>query len=315
MIGEHFLWTEKYRPSTLSDIILPETIKSQFTKYIEQKNIPNLILSGGAGVGKTTIARAVINEIGADMMFFNASKERGIDIFRNDVTQFASTISFAGGRKYIILDEADNITPDAQKALRALMEEFAKNCGFILTCNFVHRLIEPIHSRCSIVNFNIDNKLKPKIASQFHKRLTEILKAEKVEVDPAALAGVITLYMPDWRRILNEVQRYSTSGKIDSGILNTLNDNEFNLLVSYLQKKEFSNMRKWVSDHDDIGSVDLFSKFYEFANKLLSPAASAQLIILTAKYMYQNSFSANKEINLAAFFAEVMITLDGEWKQ
>lgn len=313
MIGEQFLWAEKFRPSKVDDVILPSTIKDQFKTFVEKGDIPNLILSGTAGVGKTTLAKAVIGELKADCMFVNASRERGIDIFRTDLLQYCSTVSFSGGRKYVILDEADSLTSEAQLAFRAFIETHSKNCGFILTCNNVERLIEAIRSRCTVINFSLDSKQKAKMAMAFHKRAMEILKQENVPVDPAALAEVIKLYLPDWRKIIGVLQFYSATGKIDAGIVTTLHDEEYDKLFVLVKDRDFTGMRKWVADNTDYDAVDIIVKFYNRIYGKISAPASAQLVILASKYQYQHAFAANKELNLVAFFAEAMIELQSEW--
>lgn len=312
--GKEYLWVEKYRPKKIKETILPLHLKTTFQNFVEQKNVPNLLLVGGAGVGKTTVAKAMLEEIGADYIMINGSLDGNKDALRTDILHFASSVSFSGGRKYVILDEADYLTHHVQPALRNFMEEHSKNCGFILTCNFPNKIIQPLHSRCSVIEFRIDNKQKAKLASSFYKRCIEIFKKENVEFDQNVVAEVIKMYFPDWRRILNEFQRYSTSGKIDTGILATFQEFDIEKLVNFLKEKDFTNTRKWVAEHSDIDSQELFSKFYKMASeKLKSAAAVAQLVVLLGKYQYQATFVGNQEINNAAFFAETMIQLNGEW--
>ena len=244
---ETFLWVEKYRPRSIDECVLPEDLKNTFSEFVKDKHIPNLILCGTAGVGKTTVAKAMLDEIGATSMMINGSEESGIDVLRTKIKNFASTVSLEGGRKYIILDEADYLNPQStQPALRGFMEEFHKNCGFILTCNFKNRLIDPLHSRCSVIDFVIPNSQKPTLAKSFFGRVQNILKDQSVEFDPRVVAELINKHFPDWRRTLNELQRYSASGKIDAGILVNLSEVNINELMRSLKNNEFTNVRKWI---------------------------------------------------------------------
>ena len=308
---DEFLWVEKYRPKTINDCILPEGLKQTFNSFIEQKNIPNLLLTGNAGVGKTTVARAMLEQIGADYIVINGSMNGNIDTLRNDIQQFASSVSFGGGRKYVILDEADYLNANStQPALRNFMEEFSRNCGFILTCNFKHRIIEPLHSRCSVVDFKISKDDLPRLAVQFFKRTVGILSKEGVEYDKAVVAELINKHVPDWRRVLNELQRYSVNGKIDSGIFVNLADENLKTLIGYIKAKNFSEMRKWVGENSDTDSAQLFRKFYDQAYNYVKPASIPELVVLIAKYQYQAAFVADPEINTAAFLTEVMVSLE-----
>lgn len=312
---EEFLWCQKYRPRTVADTILPKDLKDTFQKFVDDKNVPNLILSGRAGVGKTTIARAMLDELGADYMIINGSMNGNIDTLRVDISNFASTVSFMGGRKYVILDEADYLNANStQPALRNFMEEFSKNCGFILTCNFVNRIIEPLHSRCSVVNFNISGADKPKLASQFFKRVCGILEAEHVEYDQKAVAELIQSYFPDWRRTLNELQRYSATGRIDAGVLKNRGNETIEQLVDMIKNKRFNDVRKWVGEHSDIDSATLYRSLYDILpTKLGSSAAIADSIIVLAEHEYKEAFVANPEINRMAALVTLMAELN-DWK-
>jgi len=304
---EEFLWVEKYRPKTIKDCILPYNLKQTFQEFINQDNIPNLLLTGGPGVGKTTVAKAMLEEIGADYIVINGSMNGNIDTLRNEIKDFASTMSFTSGRKYVILDEADYLNPQStQPALRNFMEEFSKNCGFILTCNFKNRIIEPLHSRCSVVEFNIAKEDKPKMANNFFKRIGTILENEKVEADSKVLASIIMQHFPDFRRVLNELQRYSATGKIDSGILANTGDAPIEELVSHLKAKAFSEMRKWVAQNSDTDTASILRKLYDIANEKLKPHSVAQLVLILADYQYKAAFVADQEINLVACMTEIM---------
>jgi DNA polymerase III delta prime subunit len=309
---ENFLWVEKYRPKKIDDTILPADLKSTFQKFVADGNIPNLLLSGSAGVGKTTVAMAMLEEVGAEYTIINGSMNGNIDTLRNDILQFASSISLVGGRKYVILDEADYLNPNStQPALRNFMEEFSRNCGFILTCNFKNRIIEPLHSRCSVIEFNIGKNDKAKLAMQFLKRVENILSIEGVEYDKAVVAEVIMKHFPDWRRVLNELQRYAATGKIDSGILVNFEEESYKGLVELLRDKNFTGMRKWV-DTNPIDQTTLYRKFYDTASEYMSPQGVAQLVLLLGRYQYQAAFAADPTINVAAFLTEVMMKCEFE---
>ena len=302
-----FLWVEQYRPKTVDDCILPQSLKDTFKEFVEHGNVPNVILSGGPGVGKTTIAKAVLDEIGATYMMINGSEESGIDVLRTKIKNFASTVSLEGGRKYLILDEADYLNPQStQPALRGFMEEFHKNCGFILTCNYKNRLIEPLHSRCSVIDFTIPKSEKPSLASEFMKRMIFILQNEKVEYDKKVLFEVIQRHFPDWRRILNELQRYSVSGRIDAGILVDMAEINIKELMKFMKEKEFTNVRKWVVNNLDMDSVRLYRSIYDSLYTFLDHSTIPHVVIVLAEYQHKSAFSADQEINLLACLTEIM---------
>lgn len=312
---EEFLWVQKYRPHTVADTILPKDLKDTFQQFVDDKNVPNLLLSGRAGVGKTTIAKAMLDELGADYLTINGSMNGNIDTLRVDISNFASTVSFAGGRKYVILDEADYLNPNStQPALRNFMEEFSKNCGFILTCNFANRIIEPLHSRCSVVNFTINSTDRPKLASQFFKRICGILEAERVTYEQKAVAELINVHFPDWRRVLNELQRYAATGRIDSGILRNKSTETMEELLEMIKLKRFNDVRKWVGENSDIDSATLYRSLYDMLPmKLRSPSSVADAIIVLAEYEYKEAFVANPEINRMAALVTLMAELS-DWK-
>ena len=304
---EKFLWVEKHRPTKVDDCILPTNLKQTFQEFVKDNKIPNLILSGGAGVGKTTIAKAMIDEIGATSMMINGSEESGIDVLRTKIKNFASTVSLEGGRKYLILDEADYLNPQStQPALRGFVEEFHKNCGFILTCNYKNRLIEPLHSRCSVIDFTIPNSEKPELAKQFMDRVEDILNSQEVTYDKRVLAEVINTHFPDWRRVLNELQRYSVSGNIDSGILLNISDANMKELIECLKSKNFKGVRKWVVDNIDNDPQKIFRKIYDHLYQSAEPSTIPQIILHIAEYQYKSAFVADQEINLMACLVEIM---------
>ena len=307
-MNQEFLFVEKYRPQNIEDTILPESIKSTFREFVKQEQIPNLMLCGSAGCGKTTIAKALCNELGADFIVINGSDEgRLIDTLRTKIKNFASTVSFDTQRKFVILDEADYLNPQStQPALRGFIEEFHKNCGFILTCNFKNRIIEPLHSRCSVVEFKIPNEEKPKLAAEFFKRIGVILEEEKVEFSVKAVAGIIEKFFPDWRRCLNELQRYSASGKIDAGILVNISDENLKEMSSFLKEKEFGNLRKWVANNLDNDPSRIYRKIYDTLYNKLEPVSVPQLVLIIADYQYKSAFVADQEINLLACMTEIM---------
>ena len=302
-----FLWVEQYRPKTVDDCILPQSLKNTFKEFIEVGNVPNVILSGGPGVGKTTIAKAVLDEIGATSMMVNGSEESGIDVLRTKIKNFASTVSLEGGRKYLILDEADYLNPQStQPALRGFMEEFSNNCGFILTCNYKNRLIPPLHSRCSTIDFTILNSEKPQLAKEFFVRVQDILNKEKVEFEEKVVAEVLNKYFPDWRRVLNELQRYSASGKIDAGILVNISEVNINELMQALKKKEFTVVRKWIVHNLDNDPSRIFRRIYDNLYDNVDAATIPHAVIILAEYSYKSAFVADQEINMLACLTEIM---------
>jgi len=306
-MNDVILWVEKYRPSKISDTILTDDLKTTFQTFVDEGYIPNLLLSGGPGVGKTTVAKAMLEEIGATYMMINGSEESGIDVLRNKIKNFASTVSMDGNRKFVILDEADYLNPQStQPALRGFMEEFHKNCGFILTCNFKNRIIDPLHSRCSVVEFKIPTSDKPKLAGQFFKRVTDILTTEKVQFEPKVVAAVVEKHFPDWRRVLNELQRYSASGAIDSGILVNVSETNMNDLVTFLKDKDFKSIRKWVANNMDNDPSQVYRKIYDTLYEKIEPSTVPHLVLSVADYQYKSAFVADQEINMLAFMIEVM---------
>jgi DNA polymerase III delta prime subunit len=309
---EQFLWTEKYRPQTVEDCILPERLKVPFQEYVNQKQIPNLLLAGGAGVGKTTIAKAMCNEIGADYMVINGSDESGIDVFRGKIKNFASSMSFGGGRKVIIIDEADYLNPNStQPALRNAIEEFASNCSFIFTCNFKNRIIDPLHSRCAVIEFGLKNGEKQKMATDFLKRILSLLDSENVEYEKKVIAELVMKHFPDFRRVINELQRYSKLGKIDVGILAQIGDVSITQIVKHLKEKDFASVRKWAAT-TDIDSTTFFRKLYDNLYDIMKPSSIPQIVIILADYQYKQAFVADQEINLVACLTQIMA--DGEFK-
>ena len=308
---EEFLWVEKYRPHKLSDCILPEDQLNTFNQFVASGEIPNMLLCGSAGVGKTTVARAICEELGCDYIIINGSEESGIDVLRTKIRDFASTVSFTGKTKIVILDEADYLNPNStQPALRAFIEEFSSNCRFIFTCNFKNRIIAPLHSRTAVIEFKITKADRPKIAAKFMRRLGDILAAEGVAFNEKVVAEVLKKHFPDYRRVLNELQRYSATGKIDEGMLVNLQEINMRDLVVSLKAKDFKKVRQWVVDNIDNDAAQIFRKIYDVVvDEVKFPAA---LIVLLADYQYKAAFAANQEINLVACLAEIMAS--SEWK-
>lgn len=307
---EHFLWTEQYRPKTIDECILPERLKKPFQEYVNQKTIPNLILSGGAGVGKTTVAKAMCEEVGCDYMVLNGSDESGIDVFRTKIKSYASTMSLSGGRKVIIIDEADYLNANStQPALRNAIEEFSKNCSFIFTCNYKNRIIEPLHSRCAVIDFTLKNGEKVSMASQFFKRVQSILGKENVEYDCKVVAELINKHFPDFRRVLNELQRFSKFGSIDAGILSQINDVSIDEIVKYIKQKDFGAVRKWVASNM-VDPTTFFRKLYDNLYEILEPSSIPQAVVIIADYSYKQAFVADSEINVVACLTEMMANLE-----
>ena len=313
-MSEEFLWVEKYRPKTVEATILPESLKTTFQTFVDQDNIPNLLLTGSAGVGKTTIAKAMLEELGCDYIVINGSDEgRLIDTLRTKIKNFASSMSLAGGRKYVILDEADYLNAETvQPALRNFMEEYSSNCGFILTCNFEKKIIDPLHSRCSVINFRLSKDDKPAMAAQMYKRVCTILSDENVTFDKKVVAEVIKKHFPDNRRILNELQRYSSTGAIDAGVLANFSDVQIKDLINGLRDKNFKEVRSWVAQNVDGDGADIFRKIYDNMNEYINPQSIPQVVVTLADYQYKSAFVADHEINMMAMFAEMMVEVD--WK-
>ena len=308
---EEFLWAQKYRPKTVQDTILTPELKATFKQFVDQKNIPNLLLSGPPGIGKTTIAIAMLEELQCDYIVINGSLNGNIDTLRNEISSFASAISFGGGRKYIILDEADYLNANStQPALRNFMEEFSKYCGFILTCNFVNRIIEPLQSRCSIVDFNVSKQDRIKLASAFLRRACYILDEENIQHDKAVVAQVVEKFFPDWRRVLNELQRYSATGSIDSGILVNLSEESVKQMFEHLKERRWKEMRKWVNENLDSDTASLYRTIYDAAEKYIKPNSIPMTVVLLAKYQYQQAFVADAEVNFVALLTEIMVNVE-----
>ena len=302
---EEFLFVEKYRPKTIEDCVLPKSLKDTFQSIIDKGELPNMMFTGSAGIGKTTVARALCNELGLDYMMINGSEDGNIDTLRGKIKQFASTVSLQGGQKVVILDEADYLNPQStQPALRGFIEEFSKNCRFILTCNFKNRIIDPLHSRCSIYEFNLGSK--EKMAMAFMHRLQFILDSENIKYENQVLAELIMKYIPDWRRVINECQRYGMSGVIDTGILVTLSESSIKSLMKDLKSKNFKSMRKWVSDNIDVESTKLFRMVYDNMITYVEPSSVPALVLILADYSYKDSFVADHELNVVACMTEIM---------
>ena len=307
---DEFLWVEKYRPKTIDECILPPSIKKTFQDFLDKGEIPNMLLAGPAGCGKTTVAKALCNQLGADYYVINGSDEgRFLDTVRNTAKNFASTVSLSSTAKHkvIIIDEADNTTNDVQLLLRAFIEEFSGNCRFIFTCNFKNKILQPLHSRCTVVEFGIGGKHKPTIAASFFKRIQEILAAESIEYDNKVLVELINKHFPDWRRVLNECQRYAVSGKIDAGILATFSDVKVNDLVKKLKEKDFPEVRKWVVNNLDNDTSVLLRRIYDACYDSMVPNSIPAAVLTLAKYQYQMAFVADQEINMLACLTEIMV--------
>ena len=302
---KEFLFVEKYRPQIIEDCILPKSLKNTFQSIVDKGELVNMMFTGSAGIGKTTVARALCNELGLDYMMINGSEDGNIDTLRGKIKQFASTVSLQGGQKVVILDEADYLNPQStQPALRGFIEEFSSNCRFILTCNFKNRIIDPLHSRCSIYEFNLGNK--EKMAMQFMQRLQFILDSENITYENQVLAELIMKYIPDWRRVINECQRYGMSGTIDTGILVTLSESSIKGLMDNLKTKNFKSMRKWVTDNIDVESTKLFRMVYDNMVEYVQPSSIPQLVLTLADYSYKDSFVADHELNVVACMTEIM---------
>ena len=308
MFGESFLWVEKYRPKTIEECILPDRIKTLFQQISLEGRIPNMILSGGPGMGKTTVAKALCNEVGCDFLMINGSEESGIDVLRTKIRGYASTVSFDGKRKVVILDEADYLNPQStQPALRSFIEEFEKHCSFIMTCNYINRIIEPLHSRCQTIDFRINKEEKLIVGSNFGKRLYTILDQEKVDYDKKVVAEVLMKHFPDYRRVLNELQKYSKYGNIDSGILSQVSELDLSELMKYMKDKKFNEVRKWVVNNLDNDPQKVYRKIYDIAEKYVQASSIPQLVLILADSQYKSAFAADHELNLVACLVEVMV--------
>ena len=306
-MSDTFLWVEQYRPRDVESCVLPNTLKTTLKDFVEEGQLPNLILSGGPGVGKTTAAKALLEELGCTYMMINGSEESGIDVLRTKIKNFASTVALEGGRKYIILDEADYLNPQStQPALRGFIEEFHKNCGFILTCNYKNRIIPALQSRCSVIDFNIPVKEKQKLASEFFNRTITILEECQVKYDKRVVAEVINKSFPDWRRVLNELQRYSVSGEIDAGILVDIAEVNIKELITCMKGKEFTNVRKWVVDNLDNDPTRLFRRLYDSLYDCVDGSSIPHVVVVLGEYQYKAAFVADQEINMLACLTEIM---------
>ena len=306
-MADTFLWVEQYRPNDIESCVLPVALKSTLTDFINKGDIPNLILSGRPGVGKTTAAKAMLDELGSTHIMINGSEESGIDVLRTKIKNFASTVSLHGGRKYIILDEADYLNPQStQPALRGFMEEFHKNCGFVFTCNYKNRLIPPLHSRCSVIDFAIPNSEKPTLAAEFFGKVINILDDQSIKYDKRVVAEVINKYFPDWRRVLNELQRYSVSGAIDAGILVDIAEVNIKELMHSMKNKEFTNVRKWTVNNLDNDPVRLFRRIYDNLYDYVDSNSIPHVVVVLGEYQYKAAFVADQEINLMACLTEII---------
>ena len=306
-IAAEMLWSQKYRPQTVAETILPEKTKRAFQKFVDEKQIPNLLLAGSPGTGKTTAAIAMLRQLGCDYIIINGSMNGGIDTLRHEIANFASSVSFSGGRKYVIIDEADYLTPNTQAALRSFSEEFSKNCGFIFTCNFKNKIIAPLHSRFSYVDFAIEKTEKPKLAMQFFKRVIGILDKEGVDYDQKIVAKIIEKHFPDFRRVLNELQNYAASGRIDEGILTNFRQESIDQLFGFLKEKNFTEMRKWVASNSDQDFSAIYTSLYQSGIEKVKMPTMPALVVTLAKYQFQHSHVPDHELNLVAALVEIMV--------
>ena len=308
---DEYLWSEKYRPTRIADCVLTPELLNTFEETIKQGQIQNMLLSGGPGVGKTTVAKALCEELGCDYILINCSEDGNIDTLRTRIREFASAVSFSGGAKVVILDEFDYSNPQSmQPALRGFMEEFSKNCRFILTCNYKNRIIQPLHSRCTVIDFKIPSSDKPKLAKQMLKRVCAILDAEEIEYDQKVIAELVMRRFPDFRRLINDLQKYSLGGKIDVGILGTSASDKINDLIAFMKKKEFGSIRKWVASNIDNDHVGLFRSVYDGLHDILEPQSIPQAILTIAEYQYKAAFVADQEINTMACLSELMVSCE-----
>ncbi len=310
-MSNEFLWVEKYRPKKINDTILPQQLKDTFNAIVDKGELPNMLFTGTAGLGKTTVARALCNSLELDHIVINGSEEGNIETLRGKIKQFASTVSLQGGYKVVILDEADYLNPQStQPALRGFIEEFSNNCRFILTCNFKNRIIEPLHSRCGVYEFNTTKKDLAQLAAQFMKRMKFILEEEGVSYEEMAIADLIMKFAPDWRRVINECQRYSLSGFIDSNVTKNLTNDNYDGLLKLLKEKDFKKMRSWVANNIDTDASVIFRAIYDRATVSVKPESLPQLILILADYQYKNSFVADHELNVVACMTEIMANVE-----
>ncbi len=308
---KEFLWVEKYRPSKVSETILTKDLKDTFQSIVDGGEIPNMMFTGTAGTGKTTIARAICEELGLDYIVINGSEEGNIDTLRGKIKQFASSVSLSGGYKVVILDEADYLNPQStQPALRGFIEEFSKNCRFILTCNFKNRIIEPLHSRCSNYEFSFSKKIMAQLCGQFMTRLQTILDDEGVDYNKDVVAGLIMRHAPDWRRVLNEAQRGSIGGSLLTTVIDNDNNSNYSQLFSYIKNKDFKKMRQWVVNNMDLEPACIFRDVYDNMQDFVVPESIPQLVLILADYQYKNAFVADHELNLVACLTEVMANVE-----
>ena len=309
-----FLWVEKYRPKTIEECVLPQSLKETFIEVVKHGELHNMLLAGTAGLGKTTVARALCNELDLEYLLINSSEESGIDVLRSKIKQFASTVSLQGGKyKVVILDEADYLNAQStQPALRGFIEEFSSNCRFILTCNFKNRIIEPLHSRCSVIEFNTNKKQLATLARDFMVRLQDILDKQGIKYNNKVLADLIMRYAPDWRRVLNECQRYSASGEITPDILIDMSDQSVAQLISYLKGKDFKSMRSWVTNNSDVDSAVIFRKIYDSLYDYAEGQSIPSIILILADYQYKAAFVSDRELNIVACLTEIMAS--SQWK-
>lgn len=309
---DNFLWTEQYRPRTVDQCILPEQLKQTFNQFVAQGNIPNLILAGPPGTGKTSVARAMLDQLGCDSIVINGSLNGNIDTLRTTIQQFASSVSFTGGRKYVILDEADYLSNLTQASLRNFMEEYSANCGFILTCNYKNKIIDPLHSRCSVVEFKFSRQDVQGMSISFMKMCSHILKSNNVSFEPKAIAAIVIKHKPDWRRVINELQRYSSTGHIDMGIVASTEEAAISKVFDYMKEKNFTEVRKWVGEQTFDDSANIFRALYERASQLFTKSSIPSVVLILAKYQYYSTHVADQEINLAACLGEIMIEAEFE---
>lgn len=309
MIGEgEILWAEIYRPHKVSECIMPEALKATFQSYVDKQEIPNLLLTGSTGTGKTSVARAMCEEVGADYIFINGSLENGVDLLRTKIQSFGSSVSLMGGRKVIIVDEADNLTNAAQLAFRGVIEELSVNCSFIFTCNYKNRIIDAIHSRCATIEFKLAAKERKAMAEAFYGRVAEILKKEKIEFVDKVVAQLIIKFFPDYRKVLNELQRYSSAtGAVDEGILSQVSEAKIDELIGFLKAKDFPKLRRWVGQNSDNDSVMIIRALYDKMSDIFTPNTMPVLVLLQGKYLEYAKGCQDHEINLAAFLTEVMV--------